>query len=76
MLCCKINLPEAFGWKIKALGKCMELLDGLQNIMQLTQCSECTAEMIVMPRSYYDSLPKNEYSGWQIFYSRKVSELC
>ena len=75
MLCCKLNLPEPFGWRIKGIGKCAELVDGLRKIMQLTQSSEDTAQLTVMPRSYYDSLPENKYSVWQIFYSRKAVRL-
>jgi SynChlorMet cassette protein ScmC len=75
MLCCKLNLPEPFGWRIKGIGKCADLVAGLQQIMQLPQTSDDTAEVIVMPRAYYDSLPENEYSRWQMFYSRKTVRL-
>lgn len=75
MLCCKLNLPEPFGWRIKGIGKCAELVAVLQQIMQLPQSSDGRADVTVMPRSYYDSLPKKECSGWQIFYSRKAVRL-
>jgi len=75
MLCCKLNLPEPFGWRIKGIGKCADLVAGLQQIMQLPETSDETAEITVMPRSYYDSLPEKQCSGWQIFYSRKAVRL-
>ncbi|MCK4982365.1 MAG: SynChlorMet cassette protein ScmC [Victivallaceae bacterium] len=75
MLCCELDLPEPFTWRIKAVGKCAELLDSLQNIMRLAQCSEDRVQLTVMPRSYYDSLPKSEYSSRQMFYSRKAVRL-
>jgi SynChlorMet cassette protein ScmC len=75
MLCCKLNLPEPFGWRIKGIGKCADLVAGLQQIMQLPQSLDDTAEITVMPRSYYDSLPEKECSDWQIFYSRKAVRL-
>ncbi len=75
MLCCELNLPNPFGWRIKGIGKCVELVDGLSKIMQLPQTSEGAAEMTVMSRSYYDSFSEKECSDLQIFYSRKAVRL-
>ncbi len=75
MLCFELNLQEPFGWRIKGIGKCAELLSSLRDIMKLSQIPEDAAELTVMPRSYYDSLPENEYSSWQMFYSRKTVRL-
>ena len=72
MLCCELSLPKPFGWRIKAIGDCTKLLDGLQNIMQLTQCSEEDAQLIVMPRSHFQTHYEDECSDWEIFYSRKA----
>jgi SynChlorMet cassette protein ScmC len=75
MLSCKLDLPEPFCWQIKAVGKCTELLDGLRDIMQLPEKAEGAAQLTVMPRTNYDSTSESEYSGWQIFYSRKAVRL-
>ncbi len=75
MLCCKLNLPGVFGWRIKGIGKCVGLVQELKQIMQLSQTSEDAAEITVMPRSYYDSLPEKDCSDLRIFYSRKAVRL-
>ncbi|MBU8902546.1 MAG: SynChlorMet cassette protein ScmC [Victivallales bacterium] len=75
MLCCEFDFLSPFVWRIKAVAKCVELLDELRGIMQLSPSSEENADLTIMPRSYYNSLSENEYSDWQIFYSRKAVRL-
>lgn len=75
MLSCELGLPEPFCWRIKAIGRCTELLDGLRDIMQLAESTEEAAQLTVMPRSHYDSIAENEYSAWKLFYSRKAVRL-
>ena len=75
MLCCEFDFSSPFVWRIKAVAKCMELLDELRGIIQLSPSSEENADLTIMPRSYYNSLSENEYSDWQIFYSRKAVRL-
>lgn len=75
MLCYEFDFPVPFIWRIKAIGECMELLDELRDIMQLSPSSEENADLTIMSRSHYDSLSKDKYSDWQIFYSRKAVRL-
>ena len=75
MLCCELNLPGVFGWRIKGLGKCVELVQELKHIMHLPQSLEDTAEITVMSRSFYDSFSGKDCSDLKIFYSRKAVRL-
>ena len=75
MLCCKLDLPGVFGWRIKGIGKGAELVRELKRIMRLAETPDESAEITVMPRPYYDSLSEKERSELQISYSRKAVRL-
>ena len=74
-MCCKLDLPAPFDWRIKAVGKGKELLEHLQEIMLLSDTSEEIPDLVIMSRADYDSFDSEEFSKFEIFYSRQAVRL-